>query len=165
MSPTWGGLGEPESWSGGSEEQNMDHLVLAAAEGLCHGQAALHLGSHLWKSSITALLQERAGETSDWLMSKQGKAHLYLSLAVCCWGLFPLVCSGCLAAASQQLPWVPPDQQISNAQLSSCCWTCLPQTFNPLFNPSALLSLCSILWQCSAQLSFVLSEKCFHVFV
>lgn len=42
MSPAWGSLGEPESWSGGSEEQNMDRLVLAP-EGLCRGHAALPL--------------------------------------------------------------------------------------------------------------------------
>lgn len=43
MSPTWEGLEEPEGRSGGSEEQNMDHLVLATAEGLCRGHAALPL--------------------------------------------------------------------------------------------------------------------------
>lgn len=37
-------MGRPrKGWNGGSEEQNVDHLVLAAAEGLCHGHAALPL--------------------------------------------------------------------------------------------------------------------------
>lgn len=57
----------PESWSGGSEEHNMDHLVLAAAEGLCPGHTALPLE------------QSPVGELDYSSAAREGRRHFRLT--------------------------------------------------------------------------------------
>lgn len=87
MSPTWGGLKEPEGWGGRSEEQSTGRLALATA---CV-RAALPLE----RSSVVELdygFAARENRKRLWTNSRVSKEKTSIPFLgyLCCWGLFPL---------------------------------------------------------------------------